>query len=196
MYTFFDYTVIYFYIYNIGGIAFGEAEECQGVGAKHSLSVFNFFFSLLCLSVPGLLIMLTIYFCCEYKFEDRWEKKFLRNFTAKRFIVWLTIGFCLAFFVLTVMELLYSLAYVASEVYTNYAKWRKNETLCKKEVYLTSFTILTVSGSVIFILLTVLGVFVAMLFFRWVTDPKHPGILKSLILAYLPKNRANSSTTP
>ena len=37
------------------------------MGIAHSLSVFNFFFGILCLSIPGLLITLIIYFTFEDK---------------------------------------------------------------------------------------------------------------------------------
>ena len=36
--------------------------QCDGVGIAHSLSVFNLFFGLLCLCVPGLLVTLILYF--------------------------------------------------------------------------------------------------------------------------------------
>ena len=128
--------------------------------------------------------MLTAYFCCELR-NPKWEQKF-HALSSKCVVVMLTVGFFLALFILIVVELLYSLAYVASEVYTHYASW--NETQCAREIYITSFTILTFSTVVVFILLTVLGVFVALLFIKWVTDSENPGHLRGLILAIHPRS--------
>ena len=88
----------------------------------------------------------------------------------------MTIFFFLSVFILTVLELIYSIAYVAPEVYTHYAEW--NETQCDGEIYLSSFSLLTISCIVVFILLVVLGVFLAILYFRWVTDQNRPGVLR------------------
>ena len=108
----------------------------------------------------------------------------------------MTFFFFLSVFILTVLELIYSIAYVAPEVYTHFAEW--NETQCDREIYLTSFSLLTISCAVVFILLVVLGVFLAILYFRWVTDQTRPGILRDLVYAFSPrKERSEShSTTP
>jgi hypothetical protein len=187
---------IFLPVYCIGGVTlltlsvlgFVNKLECDGVGAEQSLNVFNFFYGLLCLSIPGLLTMFTLYFCCRDR-NSGWEKKFG---IANKCLVWLTIFFFLSAFILTVLELLYSIAYVAPEVYTQYAEW--NETQCDKEIYLTSFSLLTISCTVVFILLVVLGVFLAILYFRWVTDQARPGVLRDLIYAFSPrKERENHS---
>jgi hypothetical protein len=171
-------------------LGFANTLECDGVGAPHSLTSFNFFYGLLCLSIPGLLVMLTFYFCCE-EHNSKWEMKF-HALSTKCLVVWMTIGFFLAFFIFTVLELLYSITYIIPEVYTNYSEW--NETLCNKEIYLTSFVVITFSEVIVFIFLAVLGVFLAILFFKWVIDPDHPGTLRGLIGACYPQKTKTEST--
>jgi hypothetical protein len=90
------------------------------------------------------------------------------------------------------VELLYSITYIIPEVYTNYSEW--NETLCNKEIYLTSFVVITFSEVIVFIFLAVLGVFLAILFFKWVIDPDHPGTLRGLIGACYPQKTKTEST--
>ena len=175
-----------------GVLGFKDSLDCDGVGSSHSLSVFNFFFGLLCLSVPGLLTMLILYFCCEDR-NTRWEKKF----RITKCLVWMTISVFLSIFVLTVFELLYSLVYVAPEVYGHFTDWNEiqtpsNGTLCDKEIYFTSFSILTFSYGVVFLLLVILGFFIAGLYFRWITDQENPGTLSSLIHACLRKGSYNT----
>ena len=164
-----------------GGMEFTGDIDCDGVGEAHSLSSFNFLFGLLCLCIPGLLFMFILYFRCEDQ-DTKWTEK-LR---ITKCLVWMTIGFFIIFFILTIGELLYSLTYIAPEVYGHYNDWNEeqnanNMTLCDKEVYLTSFYILTISYAVVFLLLLVLGSFVALVYFRWVTDERRPGYLRNLI---------------
>ena len=150
------------------------------MGTAHSLSVFNFFFGLLCLSVPGLLIALILYFRCEDQ-NTRWKEKF----RITRCLVWMTISFFLTFFVLTILELFYSLLYVVPEVINNYSNWKENKTLCDSKVYISSLSIITIFYSIVFLLLVVLGVYLAKLYFKWVTDQDNPGTLRRLIDACL-----------
>lgn len=97
-------------------------------------------------------------------------------------------------FVLTITELLYSLFYVAPEVYGSFSSW--NETKCDKEIYITSAVIMGISYIVVFLLLIVFGVFLAKLYFRWVTDRADPGYLRYLIFACLKiNNQADTSQT-
>ena len=162
-----------------GGEEFAGNIDCA-VGIAHALSVFNFFFGLLCLSVPGLLIALILYFRCEDR-NTRWEEKF----RITRCLVWMTISFFLTFFVLTILELFYSLLYVVPEVINNYSDWKENKTLCDSKVYVSSFSIITIFYSIVFLLLVVLGVYLANLYFKWVTDQDNPGTLRRLINACL-----------
>ena len=165
---------------------FSGALECEGVGFKHSLSVFNSFFGIICLCVPALLILLIFYF----KFEDRrtkWEKKP----RIIRCVVWMTIGVFLTVFVLVVFELLFSLLYLIPEVVNHWDDWnvpQNGTTPCDKEVYLSSFSIITVSFVVVFIMLILLGVYIAKLYFQWVTDENDPGTLRTVIYGCLRRN--------
>jgi hypothetical protein len=172
-------------IFFIGGIiltilsisAFATGKNCEDIVAPHSLTVFNLLCGLLCLNVPCLLIMLTVYYCCERR--TKWKEEF-RILSTKCCIIWTTIGFVLSFFILTVTDLLYALVYVAPQVYNNFSAW--NETLCAEEVFVTSFWVLNISGLVVVVLVAVLGIYLSTIYFRWVTNPDKPGTLKGLIL--------------
>ena len=173
--------------YHIGFREFAGDLQCDGVGIAHSLSVFNLFFGLLCLSVPGLLITLILYF----KVEDRntsWEQKL----HITRCVVWMNTGIFLLVFILIVFELLFSLLYIVPEVISHFNDWDElqsgsNETLCDAEIYISSATAVTVSYALVFLLLSVLGVYLANLYFKWVTDEDNPGALRRLIQACLHK---------
>ena len=165
--------------------------DCDGVGIKHSLSVFNFFFALLCFGGPVLLLL----FCLYFKFEDpntKWKKK--HRFS--RFVVWVQTFVFLTVFILIVLELLFSLLYIIPELINHYSDWRdlnqQNATNCAEEIYLTSFSIVTVSYSVVFLLLVVLGVFLANHYFQWVSDEKDPGVLIKVIYACLGRKLEHS----
>ena len=174
--------------YRIGFREFAGDLQCDGVGIAHSLSVFNLFFGLLCLSVPGLLITLILYF----KVEDRntsWEQKL----HITRCVVWMNTGIFLLVFILIVFELLFSLLYIVPEVISHFNDWDElqsgsNETLCDAEIYISSAIIVTVSYALVFLLLSVLGVYLAHLYFKWVTDEDNPGALRRLIQACLQKS--------
>lgn len=167
-----------------GFLEFAGNLECKGVGIKHSLSVFNFFFAILCFSCPALLLLFIIFF----KYEDR-ETKWTQKFRTTKCVVWGQMGVFLLVFILIVFELLYSLLYIIPEVINNYSDWQKtrgtNETICDTEVYLTSVSIIVSSYFLIFILLVVLGVFLANHYFQWVTDETHPGIIRNVIYVCL-----------
>lgn len=163
--------------------AFADGENCEEIVSPHSLTVFNFFCGFLCLTIPGLLIMLTIYYCCESR-NSAWEREF-RVLSTKCLVIGTTTGFFLALFILTLMELLYALVYVAPQVYSNFGSW--NATQCESEVFLTSFWILNISSGIVVFLVAVLGVYLSLHYFRWVSDPKRPGTLRGLILAIFPQ---------
>ena len=81
------------------------------MGIKHSLSVFNFFFAILCFGVPSLLVLFILYF----KFEDPTTTWTQKDRLAKCVVWGQTIVFLMVF-ILIVFELLYSLLYVIPEV--------------------------------------------------------------------------------
>ena len=155
---------------------FAGKRECDGVGIKHTLNTFNFFFGLLCLSVPGLLIMFMLYFHFENP-KGECRKKI------KRLLVWLTIVFFLICFILTIGELLYSLLYVVQEVYAQFPEWRDSEngTLCDGAIYISSLSIITVSYSGVFLVLVGLGFYLAKRYFKWVTDEEDPGAIRTIL---------------
>ena len=98
----------------------------------------------------------------------------------------MNIAIFLVVFILIIFELLFSLLYIVPEVINNYNEWDQsqsgtNQTLCDAEIYLSSFSIVTVSYTIVFLLLTVLGVYLAHIYFKWVTDQDDPGILRNLI---------------
>ena len=150
------------------------------MGIKHSLSVFNFFFAILCFGVPALLVLFILYF----KFEDPTTTWTQKDRLTKCVLWGQTIVFLMVF-ILIVFELLYSLLYVIPEVINNYNQWqetrRTNETICDNQIYLTSLSIVVVGYSVVFILLVVLGIFLANHYFKWVKDKKHPGVMMKVI---------------
>ena len=89
-------------------------------------------------------------------------------------------------FLLIVFELLFSLLYIVPEVINHLNDWDQtqsdtNRTLCDARIYVSSFSILTISYTVVFLLLTVLGVYIAHRYFKWVTDQANPGALRNLI---------------
>ena len=164
----------------LGFREFAGGLECRGVGIKHSLSVFNFFFAILCFGAPALLVLFILYF----KIEDPKTTQTHKHRFA-RCVVWGQTLVFLMVFILIVFELLYSLLYIIPEVINNYNEWqdtrRTNQTICDNEVYLTSLSIVVVSYSLVFILLVVLGVFLANHYFQWVSDEKNPGIIRNVI---------------
>ena len=155
------------------------------------MSVFNFFFGVLCLSVPVLLLLLVFFF----KFEDhptKWRDKYLKT----KCVVWMTIGVFLLVFILIILEFFYSLLYIVPQVVDNYSEWKDSEngsgsSICDKEVYVMSFSIVTISVSLIFLLLIVLGCFLAKLYHKWVTDEDDPGTLRNFIYTVLQKQSQN-----
>ena len=165
--------------------AFTTRESCSEIVSAHSLTVFNLLCGFLCLTIPGLLIMLAVYYCCENR-NPAWHGEY-RVLSSKTLVIWTTIGFFLAFFILTFTEVLYALVYVAPQVYTNYGVW--NQTQCGREVFLTSFWVLNISGTVVVFLVASLAVYLSILYFKWVTDPKKPGTLKTLILVVVAHRR-------
>ena len=158
-----------------GGEEFYGKRECDGVGDKHTLSTFNFFFGLLCLSVPGLLIMFMLYFHYE-KSEGECRRKI------KRILLGLTIIFFLVCFILTIGELLFSLLYIVQEVYAHYPEWRDNHTLCDGAIYISSFSNIILSYSVLFLVLVGLGVYLAVRYFLWITDPHNLSSAKTPLI--------------
>ena len=127
--------------------------------------------------------MLFVYFRCE-DYNTRWEQKF----RITKCLVWNTIGLFLSFFILTVFELLFSLLYLVPEVVSHFNDWDTvvNGTInCDREIYITSFSIITISYAIVFLLLVILGVYLAYFYFRWITDANHPGTLRRLILVCL-----------
>ena len=174
---------------------FAGTYKCNIVAIKHALSVFNFFFGLLCFGGPALLILFCLYFCLEDP-KTKWRQKY----RITRCVVWVQTIVFLTVFILIVLELLYSLLYVIPELVNHYNDWDQtntvtnettNETNCAAEVYLTSFSIVAVSYSVVFLLLVVLGMFLANHYFQWVSDEKHPGVVMKIIYACL--GRENST---
>ena len=130
-----------------------------------------------------MLIMLFLYFRCE-DYKTRWEQKF----RITKCLVWMTIGLFLSFFILTVFELLYSLLYLVPEVVSHFNDWDTvvNGTMnCDRQIYISSFSIITISYTIVFLLLVVLGVYLAYFYFKWITDVNHPGTLRRLIHACL-----------
>ena len=166
-------------LFNLGLQEFAGQLGCK-VGISHSLSVFNFFFAILCFGGPTLLILFILYF----KFEDH-KAKWPQKHHITRCVVWAQALVFLMVFILIVFELLYSLLYVIPEVINNYNQWqetrRTNETICDNQIYLTSLSIVVVGYSVVFILLVVLGIFLANHYFKWVKDKKHPGVMMKVI---------------
>ena len=156
------------------------------MGFPQSLNLFNFFYALLCLCAPVILCTLGAYFPLE-DHKTKWKKKFARC------LVWLNIIVFLFSFVLTITELLYSLFYVAPEVYGSVPSW--NETKCDKEIFFLSASIMGISYIVVFLLLIVLGVFLAKLYFRWITDKADPGHLRQLMDACRHLQRNNQADT-
>ena len=172
-----------YYIFT-GILGFANKLKCDEVGFPQSLNLFNFFYGLLCLCAPAFLCMLGIYFLVEDR-KTKWENKFYTT----RCLVWMNIIVFLISFVLTIMELLYSLFYVAPEVYGSVSSW--NETKCDKEIFFTSASIMGISYIVVFLLLIVLGVFLAKLYFKWISDRADPGYLRYLMSACYPRSRNN-----
>ena len=175
-----------------GIVAFSNGDNCSEVVAPHALTVFNFLYGLLCLATPGIMIMLTVYYCCENQ-NKKWEEPF-KVMSTKCLVVGTTIVFFLILLILIVTELLYSLVYVAPQVYSQYGNINSSD--CKNEVYITTFSLLNFSGALIFILLTVLGVYLSVRYFAWVTDPHKQGTLKKLILVILPAGRCSTNNSP
>lgn len=175
--------------FKLGGKEFAGDIKCEGVGSAYSLSIFNFCFGVLCLSFPGLLIMFCLYFGCEDR-NTKWKDKL----HATRCLVWMTIAFFLTVFILIVFEFLFSLLYIVPEIVSSYSDWEKqkgtNETLCDSEIYVSSFSIITVSYAMVFLLLVVLGVYLANLYFKWVIDEDNPGYLRTMIYMCLHKDRS------
>ena len=54
-------------------------------------------------------------------------------------------------------------------------------TICHGSVYVSSFSIITVSYTIVFLVLVGLGVISAKLYFKWIIDPKHPGTLRKTL---------------
>ena len=54
-------------------------------------------------------------------------------------------------------------------------------TICHGSVYVSSFSIITVSYTIVFLVLVGLGVISAKLYFKWIIDPKHPGTLRKIL---------------
>ena len=153
---------------------FAGEPDCE-IGANYSLSIFNLLFGLFCLSVPCLLITFILYFRFE-RSNETWRKNI------KICSAGLTVVFFLACFVLTICECIFSLLYVAQEVYDHYSDWQnKSITICNGEIYVTSFTIITVSSAILFLILVGLGILSAIKCFQWITDSKHPGALRQII---------------
>ena len=176
--------------YNLGCQEFSGKLQCNGVGTAYSLSVFNFFFGLLSLSIPGMLFMLFLYFRYE-NYNTRWEQQF----PITKCLVWMTIGLFLSFFILAVFELLFSLLYLVPEVVSHFNDWDTvvNGTMnCDRQIYISSFSIITISYTIVFLLLVVLGVYLAYFYFKWITDVNHPGILRRLIHACLHRDSLTS----
>ena len=174
----------------VGIKAFKGNENCRELFASHSLTVFNFFYGLLCLTVAVVLSMLVVYFLCENR-NSKWKEQF-QVWSSKCLVVWMTIISLLVLLILIIIELLYSLVYIAPQVYSRYAD--RNDTKCADEVYVTSFSLLNFSGVIIFIVLTVFGVYLSILYFRWVTDPHKHGTLRRLIEVLCPASY--SATSP
>ena len=154
------------------------------MGIKYSLSFFNIFFAILCFGGPTLFLL----FCLYFKFEDpktQWPQK---HHITKCVVRTQTVVSVLVF-ILIVFELLYSLLYIIPEVINNYNEWQKNrgtnETLCDDPIYLTSLSAVVSGYFVIFMLLVVLGVFVANHYLNWVKDKKDPGVIMRVIYACL-----------
>ena len=98
----------------------------------------------------------------------------------------MNIAIFLLVFILIIFELLFSLLYIAPEVFTHYNERDQpqsgtNQTLCDAAIYLSSFSIVTISYIIVFLLLTVLGVYLAHIYFKWITDQDDPGMLRNLI---------------
>ena len=149
---------------------FAGKRECS-VGASFSLSVFNSIFGLLCLILPGLLVMFTLYF----EFENSKRKRL------QKCSVGLTIILFLICFILTIGELFYSLLYIVPEVYDIYPMWQKNRTLCDGAIYISSFSIITGSYSILFLFLIFVGIYLAKLYFNWMVDRNDPGVTRELL---------------
>ena len=100
-------------------------------------------------------------------------------------------------FILIILELFYSLLYIVPQVVDNYSEWKDSEngsgsSICDKEVYVMSFSIVTISVSLIFLLLIILGCFLAKLYHKWVTDEDDPGTLRNFIYTVLQKQPQNN----
>ena len=99
----------------------------------------------------------------------------------------------LTVFILVVFYVLYSLFYIIPEVISNYSEWQKTrrndtESICDDRIYLTSLSNAVVAYSIIFVLLVVLGVFLAKHYFNWIRDKKDPGVIIKVIYACLGKD--------
>lgn len=170
-----------------------KGESCKEIVSAHSLTVFIMLSGFVCLTIPTLLALLVIYYCCEDR-NKVWQKEF-RYISSKCLVVGTTIVIFLTLFILIIIDLLYSLVYVAPQVYSLYGQW--NDTQCNREVFLTAFWVLNFSSGLVVTLVAILGVYLSILYFRWVTDPRKPGTLRGLILIVFPTtNRTNSPSTP
>lgn len=167
--------------------------KCTGVGITHSLSVFNFFFAFLCFGAPALLLL----FCIYFKFAEP-KTKWRHRHWITRCAVWTQVIVFLMVFILIVFELLYSLLYIIPELINNYSEWQDtrstNETICDDEIYLTSFSIVTISYSTVFILLAVLGVFLANYYFKWISDEDDPGVIMKFVYAILGRKHSENQS--
>ena len=150
------------------------------MGFPQSLNLFNFFYGLLCLCASMILCTLGAYFLREDR-KTKWKKK------STRCLLWMNISFFLFSFVLTITELVYSLFYIAPEIYGSVPSW--NETKCDKEIFFTSASILNISSIIVFFLLIVLGVFLAKLYLKWITDKADRGYLRKLMAVYFPRSK-------
>lgn len=134
--------------------------------------------------------MFCLYFGCE-DHNTKWSDKL----HATRCLVWMTIAFFLAVFILIVFEFLFSLLYIVPEIISSYSDWEKqrgtNETLCDSEIYISSFSIITVSYTMAFLMLVVLGIYLANVYFKWVIDEDDPGYLRTMIYLCLHKERSS-----
>lgn len=155
---------------NVGIEEYIGKRECN-IGTPFSLSVFNFIFGLLCLTLPGLLVMFTLYF----EFETSNRRRLLKCTVRLKIIFFLT---C---FILIIGELLYSLLYVVQEVYDMYPMWRDNRTLCDEAIYISSFTIITGSYSLVFLILIGVGIYLAKRYIKWIIDRNDPGVAREIL---------------
>ena len=129
--------------------------------------------------------MLTIYYCCESRNKAWDQKKEFSILSTKCLVIGATIAFFLALFIFSFVEVTYALLYIGPQVYGHFGSW--NSTQCGGEVFITSFWLLNIGSGVVVFIMAVLAVYVSILYFRWVTNPKKQGTLKNLITAFLPK---------